>query len=311
MSLDSVMQIYASHYIFQKRRGALLKVVFRDEQVGYADCHPWTDLGDDSLDIQLKKLSSFCLTPLTTCALSSARIDAEKRTLNEPLLSLDQLPKSHFLATNLNVLTHERLQDLIQEGFTHIKLKVGRDPQKEVIFLRELFRESPLKLRLDFNERLCLEEARKFLQDIVSLKEQVDFLEDLCPFDEKNWIKFQNEGWKLACDRQVALAANKPEVASILVVKPARIAMEEWTKWKIQTLIVTSYLGHFIERVMAAFFSTQIDPRKENVHGLLSEETFCRHLIHAGPYFTMPHGTGCGFDDEFDRLRDWKKILGK
>lgn len=306
MSLDNITQIYASRYIFQGRQGALLKVIFKDDEIGYADCHPWTDLGDDSLDVQLQKLSSFRLTPLTNCALSSARIDAEKRALHEPFLSQNRRPKSHFLITNLHVLTHEKLQRIIQAGFTHIKLKVGRDPEKEIPLLKDLFKNCSLRLRLDFNERLCLESAERFLREIALLKEKVDFLEDICPFCEKDWSRFQREGWTLACDRQASVAANKPEVSSVLIVKSARVMKEEWEKWNAQTLIVTSYLGHSIERVMAAFISMQIDPQRKNVHGLLEEEI----LNEQGPYFKMPEGTGCGFDDELNRLH-WHEILGK
>jgi O-succinylbenzoate synthase len=39
------------------RQGALLKIVFADHLVGYADCHPWPELGDIPLAEQVALFS--------------------------------------------------------------------------------------------------------------------------------------------------------------------------------------------------------------------------------------------------------------
>ena len=48
------MQIEYSPYELkaqnEARRGALLKVHFDPDQIGYADCHPWECMGHPNLD---------------------------------------------------------------------------------------------------------------------------------------------------------------------------------------------------------------------------------------------------------------------
>ena len=60
------------------RRGALLRV-----DGGFADVHPWPELGDANLDDQLALLARGETTPLTRASLQFASIDAAARDRGE------------------------------------------------------------------------------------------------------------------------------------------------------------------------------------------------------------------------------------
>src|SRR4051812_26044990 len=91
------------------RIGALFRVEFAEGQVGYADCHPWSELGDLPLQEQLNQLREGQLTPLTASSLKLARVDAEARSGNQSVWEGLQIPPSHYLMTNWNQVGAESL----------------------------------------------------------------------------------------------------------------------------------------------------------------------------------------------------------
>lgn len=292
-----------------KREGVLLKVSFDSGIVGYADCHPWPEMGDLSLKQQIKKLAQGELTSLTRCALEFASLDAENRSQQKNVLMHQKIPSSHFLVTYIFDWTSQHVQQIIRQGYTHVKLKVGRCIDREVESMHALFLNTSLKLRLDFNESLTSEAFRHFLQRIQKLRDIIDFIEDPFPFDSCEWAAIQNEGWTLACDRQVQNACHQPESARVLVVKPALQCFEEWRQWIHQTRIVTSYLGHPLGQIAAAYVASQVDPSGSLVHGLLSHHAyqpthFSQCLSWQNPRFLLPPGNGFGFDQELNQL-EW------
>jgi O-succinylbenzoate synthase len=295
-----------------KRQGALLKVIFESGSVGYADCHPWPELGDLPLKEQLENLNQGKLTPLTYCALEFAKIDAEARLQGKQVLARQNIPRSHFLVTYLLDCTPKHVHQMIQQGYTHIKLKVGRDLDLEVQRLHALFLNSTLKLRLDFNEGLTPLVFRQFLDRIHKLQDRIEFIEDPFPFHAEEWTVIQQEKWTLACDRQAHLACHQPKAARVLIVKPALQTFGEWKKWIHQTRIVTSYLGHPLGQMAAAYVASQVDPSCSLVHGLLSHlvyhpTAFSQQLSWQNPHFTLPPGQGFGFDQELQQL-EWKSL---
>ena len=295
-----------------KRPGALLKVWFEEGRIGYADCHAWPELGDLPLQKQLDLLAADSLTPITSCALECAKIDADARLEGKAILNQSSIPKSHYLVTNLCSLTACQVQRIVDQGFTHVKLKVGRQTDAEGEAIHSLFHDSSLKLRLDFNECLTPVAFRCFVRQMEALKTQIDFIEDPFPFQPEDWKVFQQEGWRLACDRQAAVARRHPESASILIVKPAIQLHDEWEISDGQTCIVTSYLGHPLGQAAAAFTAASLDPSGKFVHGLLSHHAyfptvFSHQLNWAGPAFTVPQGHGFGFDNELKSLK-WSPL---
>lgn len=290
-----------------KKEGALLRV--RDESgfFGYADCHPWPDLGDLPLKKQLQELFQGNSTELTRCSLFYAHLDAQARSKRQTLLKNCSVPSSHFLMHHIDGVTPETIQKIVQRGFTHLKIKVGRDLEREAEILTTHLLTPPMKLRLDFNERLTAAAFRTFLKRIECLKEKIDFIEDPFPYDAGEWTSIQSEGWVLACDRQASRGAGNPDSAKVLIIKPARCPQEEWVKWTDQTRIVTTYLGHPVEQMTAAYVAHQIDPEGMNIHGLLSHHVFSpnpfsQQLNWDGPQYRCPVGTGFGFDEQLEQI---------
>jgi len=297
-----------------KREGALLRVEFEDESIGYADCHPWSELGDHHLNEQLNRLKMKGPTNLARCSLHFARIDAQARKDKIELLSDKNIPKSHYLASDFLEWCESDVKRIQAYGYTHIKFKVGRQVDKEIAILNKLFSNSQLKLRLDFNEMLSYDQFRSYITKIEVLKPSIDFIEDPFPFqfNEKQWEKIQNEGWFLACDRQAALAVHFPYAAEVIVIKPAIQAESEWKNWTGQRKVVTSYLDHPFGQLTAAYAASLIDPHATEVHGLLSHHTyvpnpFSQKLADLGPAFKVPDGHGFGFESELAKLQ-WKTL---
>ena len=73
------------------RHGALIRV---DD--GFADIHPWPELGDAPLDEQLAMLARGETTPLTRASLKFAAIDAAARRDGRGLFEGLTIPPSHW-----------------------------------------------------------------------------------------------------------------------------------------------------------------------------------------------------------------------
>jgi len=295
----------------KSRTGALFRVTSEDGNEGYGDCHPWPELGDLPIEEQIARLKSGQPTPLVNRALSFAQLDAAARSKGVHLLERNRSPDCHFLISDLLNCSSVHIQKIIEEGFTHVKVKMGR-ALAEADKLIELFSQSSLKIRLDFNETLNLAQFTQFLDQIASLKHHVDFIEDPLPFQIELWSLFQQQGWTLACDRQVVSAWGQPDAAAVLIIKPALHGPELYLKDTLQRKVVTTNVGHPIEQVAAAYAASVIDPGCLDKHGLLSHRVyhandFSSQLNWCGPQFTFPYGTGCGFDDKLAAL-SWQEV---
>jgi o-succinylbenzoate synthase len=129
---------YTLYALSGQRKGALLRVNGK----GYADCHPWPELGDAPLQKQLELLRKGVTTPLTAQSLFFASIDAQAREKGISLFHNLIIPPSHMLV---------KVGDHISPGTNCIKLKVGIDVPKEIEYLNT-FKGESIKIRLDFNE---------------------------------------------------------------------------------------------------------------------------------------------------------------
>ncbi len=297
-----------------EREGALLKVHFEDGLVGYADCHPWTELGDLPLTKQCLLLSCHQMTPLTRCSLYLARVDAEARSKQISLVQDHAVPLSHFLVTNFLNFSQKDVEEILKQGFTCIKIKLGKQLNEEITHLIKLFSSSSLKLRFDFNESLSEKTFENFLMSIEVLREKIDFIEDPFPFDPINWEKIQvHDQISLACDRQAIKALKMPQAANVLILKPAIQPIELFSNLSNQITIVTSYLAHPLDQITAAYFSTKIDPTRQNIHGLnahhvYQKNRFSQLLATQGPHFLSPKGTGWGYDHLLQELV-WQPLI--
>lgn len=299
------------------REGALLRIQFKCGGIGYADCHPWPEFGDPPLKEQLNQLQKKHTTRLTRCSLNFGYIDAKARQEGISLLSGAPIPLSHYLIMDLLNTTEEQIEQILALGYSCIKIKVGRNPAIEVDQLLKLFSHytpTTLKLRLDFNERLSFRNFNAFLKAISKLIPLIDFFEDPFPYEPKIWKQVrEDEKISLACDRQAIMARLDQNSYDWLVIKPAVDSYEFFEGVHPNKMIVTSYLDHPFGQLTAAYIAGKIDPQRRNKHGLLShhvyqQSSFSKLLNQEGPSFSVPNGTGFGFDNELKEL-EWNALI--
>lgn len=296
----------------ETREGALLKIIFEDGLIGYCDCHPWVELGDQSLQEQLAALSHPEQTPLLRCSFRFARIDAKGRRDRRSVFEELSIPPSHQLIS-LDVSP----ETCIAEGITHFKLKVGLKPESEIPTLHSWIEKWPtIKLRLDFNEKLArldfLDYWRSFSPE---LKRRIDFVEDPYSYDGALWTKDQQHlGVCYAADRAAIQAAQEPDSARYLVHKPA---VEETIRpgHKNTRLVVTSYIDHPFGQMCAAYAAAKLKvlyPKQVDFCGLLTHKCyqstpFVDAISASGAMLSPPNGTGFGFNHLLEEL-PWQNL---
>src|SRR5690606_21477050 len=126
----------------REHEGALLRA-----GSGYGCLHPWTELGDLSLDEQLAPLVRGESTSLLDAALRCAEADGRARSEGRSRFE-GAIPESHWL-----LLPGDRPEEANAAGFDRVKIKSGRDLGAE----REEIRAwggAGFFLRLDANESL-------------------------------------------------------------------------------------------------------------------------------------------------------------
>lgn len=270
------MSVWAHRYTLVPRRGgpprqgALIRV-----DNGFADVHPWPELGDAELDQQLALFARGELTPLTRASLHWARVDAEARRRGVSLFEGLTIPESHWPGADPPA------------GFDTVKTK-------DVVPVPE-----HVRIRIDFNARLSAEEFLRIAETLP--KERIDFIEDPCPYDEALWRELRERtGLRLALDRFAG-------VADVLVHKPALHA--EFPSFGGE-VVVTSYMDHPVGQFFAAFVAATNGVSRRCglfTHALYEEDAFVERVASDGARLSPPGGTGVGFDDLLEDL-PWTKI---
>lgn len=253
------------------RRGALIRV-----DAGFADVHPWPELGDASLDEQIVRLSQSATTPLTAASLRFAAIDAAARGAGRSVFEGLTIPPSHWPGADPPA------------GFDTVKLKsIDRIPDH-------------LRLRVDFNATLTPDE---FVRIAATLpRERIDFIEDPCPYDAATWRDLRNRtGLRLALDR-----GNGDEDVDVLVVKPA---VQKIPSSRAE-IVVTSYMDHPLGQLCAAYAAASAGITTTCglvTHMLFESDAFIERMQIDGAHLIPPNGTGFGFDDLLEGL-PWRRI---
>jgi O-succinylbenzoate synthase len=252
------------------REGALIRL-----DGGFADVHPWPELGDAPLDEQLVLLTRGEATQLTRASLHWAAVDAEARRRGVSLFEGLTIPLSHWSGNEPPA------------GFDTVKIK-GVQPVPEHV-----------RIRIDFNGRLSPSE---FVDIAAALpRERIDFIEDPCPYDPALWRSLsERTGLRLALDRFEG-------VAGVLVHKPALHASFPSFPGEI---VVTSYMDHPVGQYFAACVaaSNDVSPRCGLfTHALYEPDAFIERIRADGTRLLPPGGTGIGFDDLLEDL-PWTKI---
>jgi len=277
---------------------------------GFGCIHPWPELGDPPLEKCLADLQGERRWPIVRRALRCAEYDAAARSLDESLFEEMEVPVSHATLATGDLAEISRAADA---GFHIIKLKMGRDPAKEAALLNAAAGDFPqLRWRLDFNE---VPDAAGILSFLTSLPQAVraaiDFVEDPCPFSEATWKEiYQQTRIPLAIDRE---AAPHREAAQITVIKPAidePYLLGEAALAHRQRVVVTSYMDHPLGQAFAAWEASRLELQLPGLvgvcglqtHHLFEPNEFTEILGGWSPTFTIPSGTGLGFDDHLESL---------
>ncbi|MBV8517844.1 MAG: hypothetical protein JO197_10635 [Acidobacteria bacterium] len=259
------------------REGALLRV---DD--GFADVHPWPELGDLPLSAQLALLARGQTTALTRASLEFARTDGEARRRGVSLFEGLTIPESHWPGAEP------------PEAFDTVKLKTA-----DVIPPR-------VRLRLDFNATLTADEFVRIAETLP--RERVDFVEDPCAYDADQWrMLSERTGLRLAFDR--AGTRRGPGAFAVLVHKPSRgVALPRFNG----EFVVTSSMDHPVGQFGAAYVAAQ---HAQDVsarcglftHVLYEPNEFFARVRADGARLLPPEGTGIGFDELLE-AQSWTRL---
>jgi len=116
-----------------EHEGLLVKCV-NSEGVGYANIHPWEELGDASVELQLEHLKAGESTRLIHHARECVVIDREARIQGVSLFGGLDVPRSY--ATVVGGI--DRVEDAVSRGFDTIKMKGGEDWVKDLTFIHDV-----------------------------------------------------------------------------------------------------------------------------------------------------------------------------
>lgn len=261
---------YWPYSLSPERRGSLIR-----SGSGFADVHPWPELGDAPLDQQLAKLARGETTALTKRSLQIAKIDGEARERGVSLFAGLTIPRSHWPGADP------------PPEFDTAKIKnIDRIPDR-------------VRLRIDFNARLRPEEFLMIAEGLP--RERIDFVEDPCPYDAATWTALREQtGLRLALDRFAA-----DDGVDVLIVKPAIQEIPRTEK----EMIITSYMDHPVGQFGAAYFAALHPAPRCGLftHVLYAKNEFSERIRSDGARLLAPEGTGIGFNDLLEKL-PWKKL---
>ena len=282
---------------------------------GFGCIHPWPELGDPSLDKCLADLQGPRFWPIVRRAIRCAEYDEAARSREESLFEEMEIPPSHATITDPKP---SEIAKAVEAGFTVVKLKGGRDLEKEGDFLESMRGEFPqLRWRIDFNESLSPEKASAFLLGLSEkARSAIDFIEDPSPYSDTAWSDlFRKTRVPLAVDRESGLHRSG---AKVMVIKPAidePFLLAEAAIAQMQRVVLTSYMDHPFGQAFAAWEAARLELQVPGITGVCGLQT--HHLFEAGefseqlgpwsPNFTPPPGTGLGFDDLLDAL-PWTRL---
>lgn len=276
------------------RKGALLRV-----GDGYADLHPWPELGDEPIDRQLSLLAGGTPAALGARALHCARIDGDARRRGGSLFDGLEIPPSHFTVQFGSTGDAEQIREA---GFSIVKLKASGEELPSGI---ERFSAAGLRLRIDFNACAAEHQVRRLLDRIQA--DAIDFLEDPTPYDDGTWRRLRDDlGVRLAADREKG-----GDAFDVLVIKPA---LEETPPNPTRPLVFTSSMDHPLGQMWAAWNAARAvaDGKRVEACGLMTahiyeQNEFSEMLTANGPLLHPPEGPGLGFDALLSRL-DWRRL---
>ncbi len=300
-----------SETIVEPRRGALLKVEWNSEKIGYADLHPWPEFGDPELEEHLSELRNRKLTNLVEQAIWLASLDAKCRLEKVNIYDQQKILRNNGILTAASETSVERLDPFVVEGFQKVKIKVGYDLQSEVEMLnRAALTHSQLKFRLDFNSRLTGPSFEKFVKRLTPpAQRMVEYVEDPFPYHPELWKEARSLlplaiDWEL---RHIPVDQERPVEADVLVVKPTHqdvnARLEQCQRWGRQ-MVITSHMGHPLGVMQCQAIAQDFAKRFPEImldpgcltFDLYEPTVFNKELNVQGPFVRRVAGWGIGFD---------------
>jgi O-succinylbenzoate synthase len=291
------------------RTGALFKVEWPDGAIGYGDLHPWTELGDDSLEKQIEGLRKGKISPMMEQTIWLARKDALLRKKGKTFLTTGEKVRNNYLITHVDEIVPGFLDDLKRQSFSTIKLKVGRDLKEEATAITRIAA-AGFKMRLDFNGLGSWQTFEKFFTGLsASERVWIEYVEDPFPYDEGAWADAKKLV-KVALDvpyAQVDWDNLKKAPFDILVIKPAKMdvdqAIERCKKFNLKAT-VTSYMDHPVGMMHAMAIAMECKENHPNLmldagcltHRCYQIDPFAAEINTQGPFLAAVKGSGIGFD---------------
>lgn len=278
----------------RERRGTLIRVEDSRGHHGYADVHPWAELGDLTLEEEIERMRRGRFSQLSRRSVQFALSDLTERSHRHSSFRHLTIPESHWLVGDVHQLDIEELKKIRDFGFTYMKLKVNGTTE-EVEHLNAL----PLqlfKLRFDFNARLT---PQAFLSWIYQFdhRDAIDFVEDPTPYDPQVWKMLRAETTcALAVDRLPTDVA--ADAADVVIYKPAIQSFAP-----LGLVCVTSYLDHPVGQMHAALEAAKLAKKQDlPICGLASHfayevNDYSKSMFMQGSRILSPQGAGIGFDE--------------
>jgi O-succinylbenzoate synthase len=297
------------------REGCLIRVRDGLGNFGYADLHPWPELGDTRLDEQLLQLKQGLKSSQIEQAIAMALRDADCRRQKKSFLDFGEPLKNNFLISDLGQINDNLFTQLQNEKFSTVKLKVGRNQSLDFESVNHTAA-AGFRIRLDYNgcsSPVALENFfSKLSADVLA---QIEYVEDPFPYSEKAWARI-SDIVPLALDNEfcrVPWEQLNSSAFDVLIIKPAKLnplkAIELCQKWKLK-FAVTSYLDHPVGvihaydwalRLYKDYGSMALDPGCLTVNHYESN-SFAAAIETSGPFILKNSGFGCGFDHLFEGL---------
>ncbi len=292
------------------RKGALIKVEWADNKIGFADLHPWPEFGDLDVEENLGLLRQMKLTPIVEQAIWLASIDAKGRQDRVNLYDNQVLLKNNALLLRINSGTVEILDPIVKAGFSKVKVKVGIEPDDEIEMMNRAALTHNVKVRMDFNCRLSWNSFEKYVDGLTpQAKRQIEYFEDPFPYDAKMW-KEARKLIPLAIDwelKKIPIDQVDPIEADVLVLKPTHddvnARVEQCQRWN-KKMTITSHMGHPLGVMQTAYVAQDLAKRFPEMMlepGCLTfdvyEPTEFNSLLNVtGPFIRKIGGWGIGFD---------------
>lgn len=302
------------------RDGILLKVQEADGSVGYADLHPWPELGDAPLSDEIESLRAGKVSSLLRQSLWLAQRDSQWRAQGQSVFSLGPSLKNNKTVTDLQQVTVAQAQAWRREGFEIVKLKMGRDLVQETACLN-LLAEQGFRLRLDFNLSAEYSAVLAFLKSLSGKTLQaIDYIEDPCPWQESDWQSLRSYV-PLAVDMsypQIPWDILTAAPFDVLILKPAKMdvnkALQISDRWNLK-ITVTSMMDHPVGVMHALAVAMELKKaRGEQIlqagcltTSLYQANVFSEQILIHGPCIMQTAGTGIGFDQLWSQV-PWRSL---